>query len=95
MDALFIGVDGKLEFIQPKNRTDFSLEELYDKLNCNLVEVVYPYIHNELILIIDEEGKLTDKKPNLIATAIFENGDPHACDYIVGDAILCHTDMFK
>ena len=95
MNALFIKADGKLEFIEPENGTDFSLEELYEKLNCDLVEVVYPYVHSGCILIIDEEGKLFSKRPNLIATAIFECGDANACDFIVGDAILCRTEMFK
>lgn len=71
--------------IEPKNGTDFQLQELYDILSCKLIEVVRL---DNMILIIDEEGRLKDRPVNKFAS-IFQRG------MIVGDAIICKSDMLK
>lgn len=82
-------VDGSTIQIRPENGSDFQLEQLYSVLGCDCIEVVR--LRDNMILIIDEEGKLVDKRINHKATALYNNPD----DVIVGDALLCQSDMVK
>ncbi len=89
MQAILIHEDSKTESIKPENGKDFSLQELYKLLNCELVEIVYIRNSNK-ILIIDEEGKL---KPNpILNLKATQMCPPHT---IVGKAVLCNKSMFK
>lgn len=89
--ALLIKTTGESSFVTPKNGTDFTLEELYQLLGCDMVEVVYPAYESDCIFIIDEEGKLTGKDINYPATMMW--GAQR--DALVGDVIFCHTSMLK
>lgn len=82
--------------VSPGNGRSFKLAELYRLLDCELVDVVR--LTNELILIIDDEGKF--KQPcylNLLATYLWHKHVPEArgVDHIVGRAILCHDSQFR
>ena len=82
--------------ISPANDRSFKLAELYTMLDCQTVEVVR--LTDELILIIDEEGKF--RQPaylNLLATYLWHQYQPAArgLDVIVGRAILCHDSQFR
>ena len=85
--------DGTVERISPKNGEEFVLKEVYELLQCSLVEVVY--LGGGYIMIIDEEGKFSGKAVNekatrkaIAANAIFPG------DYIVGDAVFCESSLF-
>ena len=96
-NATLVLTDGTTRIIQPKNKHDFKLEELYTLLNCETIEVVYscalaePQSNHDHILIIDEEGKLKHRPKNELATKWYSQES----DFIVGDAILCHTSMLE
>jgi len=82
--------------ITPAKGRRFKLAELYHLLGCDLVDVVR--LTDELILIIDDEGKF--KNPaylNLLATYLWHQFQPQArgVDVIVGRAILCHDQQFR
>lgn len=82
--------------VTPRNGKSFKLEELYQLLDCRLVDVVR--LTDDLILIIDDEGKF--RQPaylNLLATYLWYQYVPEARgqDSIVGRAILCHDKQFK
>ena len=82
--------------IHPANGRSFQLAELYRLLDCELVDVVR--LTDELILIIDDEGKF--KNPaylNLLATYLWHQHQPAArgVDAIVGRAVLCHDSQFR
>lgn len=82
--------------VQPANGRCFEVEELYALLNCETVQVVE--ITEELILIIDENGKLSQPAYlNLLATYLWYHHQPEArgVDSIVGRAILCHTSQLE
>lgn len=72
-----------------KDSPRIELKELYEKVDCHTIEVVHPLIEelNEqnLILIVDEEGKLRRKEINLLASMIFNN----PIDVIVGKCVIC------
>jgi hypothetical protein len=96
--AYLIKVGEEPREIQPENGTDFSLQELYRLLDCDMVEIARTQMTHapgrawrNNILIIDEEGKCKGKPANDYASEWYS----HPCDIIVGDAILCPTGMFK
>lgn len=91
MNALLIKATGESQFITPKNGTDFTLEELYTLIGCDLIEVVYPLVDNGNIFIIDEEGKLTGKDINYAATIMWGVTG----DVLVGDVVYCPSEMLK
>lgn len=82
--------------VTPANGRSFRLAELYQLLDCQTVEVVR--LSDELILIIDEEGKFRNPAYlNLLATYLWYQHQPAARgqDSIVGRALLCHDKQFK
>jgi hypothetical protein len=82
--------------VSPRNGRNFKLPELYEMLNCRTVEVVP--LTDELILIIDDEGKFHHPcYLNLLATYLWYQCQPAARghDSIVGRAIRCHTKQIK
>jgi hypothetical protein len=84
------------EWVEPKNGTDFQLEECYQLLDCRSIELLF-LRDSERIMIIDEEGKL---KPNPVANtqatviAKFENSIWDD-DVIVGAALICKKGEIK
>ncbi len=87
-----IKVNGEEQDVAPANGSDFKLKELYDLLNCDLIEVIRT--PDNKLMIIDEEGKLTNKKPNRKATELME-GAIFASDWIAGDALIINDNEFK
>ena len=82
--------------VSPRNGRSFKLAELYQLLDCQLVDVVR--LTPELILIIDDEGKFRNPAYlNLLATYLWHQHVPAArgVDSIVGRVILCHDKQFK
>ncbi|HEX8429192.1 DUF3846 domain-containing protein [Hymenobacter sp.] len=82
--------------VSPGNGHSFKLEELYELLDCQRVDVVR--LSPELILIIDDEGKFRNPAYlNLLATYLWHRHQPEArgIDCIVGRAILCHDQQFR
>ncbi len=92
-----VGV-GHRNKVTPKNGTDFTLEELYELLKCELIEVIHldaNDIDGEAIMIVDEEGRLKDNKEfNALASAEFYFRKMHRQE-IYGDAIVCDPSMLK
>ena len=82
--------------VSPANGRSFKLPELYALLDCQTVDVVR--LTEELILIIDDEGKFRHPAYlNLLATYLWYQHQPEARgqDSIVGRAILCHDKQFR
>ena len=82
--------------VSPGNGRSFKLAELYPLLDCQRVDVVR--LTEELILIIDDEGKFRNPAYlNLLATYLWHQHQPAArgVDCIVGRAILCHDSQFR
>ena len=83
-----------IENIEPANGRRFTREELYKLLNCDTVERVF-IRGTEVIMIIDENGKLRGRDIKPKATRIF-----HSCermniwDWIAGDALVCTGTQF-
>ena len=83
--------NGDVEIIEPKNGTDFQLEELS--------AIVGGYIEclnlttDWSLLVCNEEGKLMNLPYNERATDLARNNGYN--DYIVGDVLICKTGEVK
>ena len=94
MKAKLLKVSGEVMEIEPKNGTDFKLDELYKYLQCSLVEVIN--LNQDDIMVVDEEGKYTSNVVNVNATVLAqENQAITSWDYIAGDAIVCNRKMIR
>lgn len=93
MKAKLLKASGEVMEIEPKNGTDFKLDELYEHLKCSLVEVIN--LNQDDIMVVDEEGKLASNNViNVNATTLAqENQAIVFWDYVVGDAIVCNRKM--
>ena len=95
--AILITPLGERKEITPQNGTDFQLDEIYSHLSydgpeVNTFELVH--LHDGRYMLIDEEGKLK-KEPviNPIATAFYLQGRSYYSDMIVGNVIICDSNM--
>ena len=95
MKAKLLKVSGEVMEIEPKNGTDFKLDELYKHLNCSLVEVIN--LNQDDIMVVDEEGKWASNNViNVNATKLAqENQAIIFWDYIAGNAIVCNRKMIR
>ena len=95
MKARLLKFSGDVMEIEPKNGTDFKLDELHKHLNCSLVEVIN--INQDDIMVVDDEGKLkANNVINVNATMLAqENQAITSWDYIAGDAIVCNRKMVR
>jgi hypothetical protein len=99
MNAKIYKTDGTIEDIAPKNGKSFELDELYEAIGCDLVEVIAA--GPGTIAICDEEGRLKDEpQRNDAATQIVTEGLTKLGrflygDYLVGNVIVCDTELFQ
>ena len=95
MKARLLKFSGDVMEIEPKNGTDFKLDELHKHLNCSLVEVIN--LNQDDIMVVDDEGKLkANNVINVNATMLAqENQSITSWDYIAGDAIVCNRKMVR
>lgn len=63
-----------------------KLEDLYDALDCELIQVVYPFEENVMI-VCDENGKMEGKELNRALRN--ENGEIY--DIIAGKFLICRA----
>ena len=84
--ALILKTDFTQVELNPKNGTDFSLEEL-QKIVGGYIEIVN--LNEEYIMVVNEEGKLLGLPANPSATIIARQG------LIVGDVLVCRREEVK
>lgn len=89
MKGRVLYVDGREEFIEPKNGTDFSLEELKTIVG-GYIEIVP--LGDERIMVVNEEGRLLNLPHNYTASRITS---AQGIVNIVGNVLVCHTSMVK
>jgi len=92
--ARLIFTDGSIKHVEPKNGTDFQLEELKDFVG-GYIEILHLRESNQL-MVVNEEGKLLGLDFNLIASTVAQCCN--ACgqdDYIVGNVLICRKEEVK
>ena len=89
--AQIIKTNGERVETSPKNGKDFKLEELQEIVN-GWIEIVW--LPNDMVLIVNEDGKPLDLPINQEATKIYQDAFGFN-DVIVGDALLCNTNQVE
>ena len=83
--ATYSKADGTIKHVEPKNGTDFSLEELQGYVGGYIEIVVLP---SGQFLVVNEEGIIHGLPLNVYASAI-------AYQPIVGDVLQCKSSEIK
>ena len=86
--ATLLKTDGIGTEVEPKNGTDFQLEEL-QKFVGGYIEIIQ--LNDGRIMVVNEEGKLQSLEMNDEATEIAT--EHHALfdgDWICGDVLICN-----
>ena len=78
--------NGEVLDIEPKNGTDFQLEEL-QAIVGGLIQIIE--ISDTEIMVMNEEGKLENLPFNEKATEIYQKSILGVGDCIVGDVLVC------
>lgn len=78
--------------VKPRNGETFELEELYELLEVDMIEIV-PSSNGRQLVVIDEEGKLKQNPivNGLASIACFPGGR----DMIVGNALICNPNEIE
>lgn len=91
--AKIFNTDGTTRDIEPKNGTDFQLDEMKEIVG-GYIELVD--LRDGRLLVINEEGKLYKLEVNLAATTMAHAAMAIAdWDVIVGNVLLCNSDQVK
>ena len=89
--AQIIKSNGETKTVEPKNGTDFKLEEL-QAIVGGYIQIAY--LRDDEIMVMDDEGKLKEKDLNLQASLRYRR-DVNPYDSIVGDVLICNTNQVK
>ena len=89
--AQIIKSNGETKTVEPKNGTDFKLEEL-QAIVGGYVQIAY--LRDDEIMVMDEECRLKDKDLNLRASLRYRR-DVNPYDSVVGDVLICKTNQVK
>ena len=85
MISTIIKTDGTRMNVEPKNGTDFQLDELQEIVG-GYIEIVH--LSNGQIMVVNEEGLIYDLPYNAEASS-------EAMDIIVGDVLVCDSDKVR
>lgn len=84
-------MNGEVLNIEPKNGSDFSLEELQGIVR-GYIEILP--LDDDEIMVLNEEGKCKNLAINTMATYLLWDAGYHG-DYIVGDVLVCKREEIK
>lgn len=91
MKATIYKSDGTKQAVTPANGFDFSLEEL-QAIVGGYIEV-FSLDEFGSLMVVNEEGKLNGLPFNAEATRLI--GEAGIVGHIVGDALVCESEMIK
>ena len=83
--------DGTITTVEPKNGTDYSLEELQTIVG-GYIEVLP--LNEDEIMVLNEEGKILGLDLNDNATELISEAGMWD-DFIVGDVLVCKNDEVR
>ena len=75
-----------------RERETFPLEQMQDIVG-GYIEVVG--LTDEVLMVVNEEGKLNNLPLNKEATKLFWRCFPESPDYIVGNVLVCESSMIE
>lgn len=91
--AILIEPDSSREEVSPQNGGVFTLDEMYNLLNCGMIQIVP--LEDDRFLVCDEEGKLKPHRINPFATILLRRAGGMPDDYIAGKALIVDTTEIK
>ena len=89
--AKILRTKGIWEDVQPKNGTDFQLDEL-QAIVGGYIEIIS--LHDGRLICCDEQGKCKGKDRNHKATELFRL-TLLTTDFLVGDVLVCNENEIK
>ena len=84
--AKIIKTNGSIIEVEPKNGTDFQLDEMREIIGGGYIEITQT--KNDKLMVVDEEGKLKGFEPNFSATEHHKYND-----LIVGNVLICEPNQ--
>lgn len=90
--AEIIKTNGEIQKVQPKNGTDFQLDEL-QAIVGGLIQIVR--LDDEEIMVVNEEGKFLCEWNGAATTLAKMCRAIPANDYISGNVLVCDTNQIK
>lgn len=75
-----------------QEKETFPLEQLQDIVG-GYIEIVP--LTSEVSMVVNEEGKFMDMVYNEEATKLFKKCYPKSNDFIVGNVLVCESEMLK
>lgn len=91
--ALIYRASGDVENVEPKNGTDFQLEELQAIVD-GWIEIKFLRDDEGRVMVLNEEGKLRNLPYNERATMLYRKF-VYEHDFIVGDVLICDKSQIK
>lgn len=91
--ALIYRASGDVENVEPKNGTDFQLEEL-KAIVGGWIEIKFLSDDKGRVMVLNEEGKLRNLPYNERATMLYRKF-VYEHDFIVGDVLICDKSQIK
>jgi hypothetical protein len=85
--AYIIKVSGEKIPVEPKNGSDFQLDELKAAIGGGYIETVP--LPQDRIMVVDEDGKRKGMATNVSASELYRT------DWIVGDVLVCGRNQLK
>jgi hypothetical protein len=89
--AYFIKTDGELIPVSPKNKVDFSLEELQSFVG-GLIEFIY--LKDGRIMVVNEDGIRNELEVNKNASILYLQTN-RWIEMIVGDVLVTPSNFIK
>ncbi|MDR0691489.1 MAG: DUF3846 domain-containing protein [Prevotellaceae bacterium] len=89
-DPILYCANGTQKTVAPKNKKNFSLQELQSFVG-GYIEMVF--ISDSLVMVVNEEGKFEELPINVRATEIIRQAGIQ--DTIAGDALVCSSKLIK
>lgn len=89
--ANLIKMNGEITLIEPKNGTDFSLEELQDFVG-GYIETI-PLAGDRLMIVNEEGAYFKDVNPK--ATQFADDNAFYQIAMIYGDVVVCDSSQLK
>lgn len=88
---MIIKTNGSVVKVEPKNGSDFKLDELKEVVN-GYIEIIT--LNDGNYMVVNEEGKINGLEYNPIATGIL-CGARGFGDFVVGNVLVCKTSEIK
>ena len=99
--AMLLGVDGSIQEIRPSKGKSFKLDQMYEALSCDFIDVHRPQHgpYQDWVFVFDDEGNFRERPINPLATALWYESYPpdqfSPVDVVAGPVLLMKSRLMK